>query len=176
MNDSGLNTIFQELPETQTESIQNTNLISEMFTIVREALVDFSEGSFCVATLQIGSPHIEISTRLPVSNLHLQKIKDQMIHHLAENQIETLPPPNLQVIINGQSKDDYNLDETKPRFNQHIIISLSIQSKPAGVLYVGSFDKFIDLRQTKLIQHLSIDVPKALRHLWYLNSCLFSLI
>jgi PAS domain S-box-containing protein len=170
MSESDFTTICQEPPQLQTETIQYSNLISEIFSIVREALVNISAGNFCVATLQNNSLDMHISTRRPVSKLHLKSIKEQIIEQLVQHQTEPAPGLQLQVIINGQSEDDYILDKTKSRFNQYIIVPLSIQKRQVGVLYVGSFDKAIDLRQTKLIQHLSKDVPNALRHLWYLDS------
>ncbi|MFQ5822842.1 MAG: ATP-binding protein [bacterium] len=170
MNESAVKSGYQELVESYSEDIQIPKLISEIFTILREVLLDISDGDLCVATLQADSTQIQISSRQPIASVNLQSIKQQMTKHLSQIQFKLVDSSNLKTTINGSSENSYNFDDTKSHFNQHIILPLSVHKNPVGILFVGNFDRTIDLRQARLVQRLSNEVSRALRHLWYLSS------
>lgn len=157
-----------EIPNSKEISV--AKLVSEMFCVVRETLLDLSAGSLCVATLRIGSPKIHVSSRQTISSFDLQSIKQQIAKHLCQIEEKVFQGSNLDTIINGIPEKSYRVDDTKPQFSQNLIVPLTVQNNPVGILYVGSFDESIDLRQARLIKHLSNEVSRALRHLWYLSS------
>ncbi|MFQ5706887.1 MAG: ATP-binding protein [bacterium] len=170
MMESDFTALAHDDTRTSTQSIETSNLISEIFYNVREALVDTSSGNLCAATLERDANQIHISARQPISLTDLQSIQEELVDHLGQLQPAVHLTRNFRTLLNGKLQTGDTLHAANTRFNQHLTLPLAIQKKPVGILFVGSFDKSIDLRQTRLIQHFSNDAPRALRHLLYINS------
>ena len=139
--------------------------ISEMLTIFREALADLSSGHLCVATLQKSDATILITSWQALSPENIRAIKDRFSARLAdENGLG-----RLTYLINGQTRGQYNFDNSGPSFQRQLFVPVSIESTRIGHVFVGSFDKKLTQKRIRLLRKWAANLPRALRHLWYLN-------
>ncbi|MFQ6113158.1 MAG: sensor histidine kinase [bacterium] len=170
MNETKPSFGLQKITVPNFKDIDISKLLSEILSVVREAILDISAGNLCVATLQVNSLKVQVSTRQPISSVDLQSLKQQIAKHVSQIQKEVFQGSHLTTVINGIPENSYHVGDTKSQCNQNLIVPLDVQDRLVGILYVGSLGPAIDLRQAKLIRRLSREVSRALRHLWYLNS------
>jgi two-component system phosphate regulon sensor histidine kinase PhoR len=140
--------------------------LAEFLTILRETLVDLSGGVLCVGTMETGDSVIKLSARQPLSAPNLQSAKEK----ITARQSMANGATRMNLTVNGQPRSKYHCDPSAPEFQRQIVAPLFISNYRVGTLFVGSSDKSINQRKARLIRKLSRDLPRALRHLLYLNN------
>lgn len=162
--------------QTDVEVLQPTvehpdpdHMLTELFSIIRRAIVDTGGGLLCAATLVDSTDEIHLSTPRPLSAADLTLIREAMSQSLDP---EATPEDALdfQMIINGQSERQVLLEASDHLVAQHQAVPIAIRKTPVGILFAGSFDARLDRRHARLLKHFSRDAIRALRHLWRLNA------
>ncbi|MFQ5603773.1 MAG: sensor histidine kinase [bacterium] len=170
MSKKTIDVVKVDIPKSVLEPTQLQEIIKELFTISREALVDLSGNNLCVATFAVRSQEIRIKTSQAISAKDLQSIKTKIRRALSETSQEVHSLTEFKCVVNGIAEEKYDFDGDKLKLQQNMVLPICVQDSQIGHLFVGSFDRSIALRKINFIKQFSKNFPRALRHLWYLNA------
>lgn len=166
MNENDLKPVYFDMTKGIPEEINLPQVISEWLALTREAAIDLSAGSTCVATLQYSTKSLAVISSQRISPVHLRTLKEALVCAIPQHSQNLIPGQSLHVTINDDPEDRYAFEPGIGEFTEEIVLPLSLQNTPVGLMFVGSFCGGADSPGEKFLRRFENELSSTLRILW----------